>query len=382
MDRHDLIKILLKELPWNIYWKTREGIYEGCNDRVAKILGLANAREIEGKNDVDLLGEELASLARANDKQVFETGVEQSFEEFGFDEHGEPCYYLTHKKPLFDVNGTVIGLVGISIDISDKKEIESLKVEKEVIQQKVQTLKVAAGSIAHELRTPLASIRFAIAGLKRYFPKLLSGYKKAVEAELIQSELIRKEHLASLETVVPRVEREIKYANEFINLMLANIRFENLTRDNYNTVELGSLLLEVLEDYPFNDGEIGVVNLAHEPSFRFWGHRSHMKNVLFNLLKNALFFIKRCDKGQIQIWCEPGEKVNKLYFKDTSQGMEEETISKIFEEFYSKRSEGTGLGLTFCQKVIESFNGTISVESVLGEYTCFCITLPVVTEPH
>ena len=103
-----------------------------------------------------------------------------------------------------------------------------------------------------------------------------------------------------------------------------------------------------------------------------------MKHVIFNLLKNALYAIASTGKGEIFLSIISGKKgaANRLVFKDTGPGIPPEHLRHIFDRFYTKTEHGSGIGLAFCQSVIQSFEGNISCLSSLGEHTTFTLSFP------
>ncbi len=100
--------------------------------------------------------------------------------------------------------------------------------------------------------------------------------------------------------------------------------------------------------------------------------------MLFNLLKNSLYYIKAAGKGRIFIRTEADTKksMNTLIFKDTGKGIAKEILPNIFEPFFSRRHHGTGVGLAFCARVMEAHHGTIHCDSVEGEYVTFEMRFP------
>jgi signal transduction histidine kinase len=68
--------------------------------------------------------------------------------------------------------------------------------------------------------------------------------------------------------------------------------------------------------------------------------------------------------------------MNKLIFKDTGKGIAKEIIPNLFEPFFSRRHHGTGIGLAFCARIMEAHGGTISCDSIEGEYVTFEMTFP------
>ena len=67
---------------------------------------------------------------------------------------------------------------------------------------------------------------------------------------------------------------------------------------------------------------------------------------------------------------------NKLHIKDTAKGIKQEDLPHIFDNLYSKRKGGTGVGLAHCKMVMQSYGGSISCDSVYGVYTTFTLTFP------
>jgi len=111
-------------------------------------------------------------------------------------------------------------------------------------------------------------------------------------------------------------------------------------------------------------------------SFRFHGSDALLTQVLFNLLKNALYAIKRVERGEIEIHLEQGEKENRLRFRDTATGISPAHMSHLFDRFYTTDQSGTGLGLYFCRLAMEAMDGRIECRSEYGRYTEFTLHFP------
>ena len=103
------------------------------------------------------------------------------------------------------------------------------------------------------------------------------------------------------------------------------------------------------------------------------------------MLKNSLYSIRSDHKGDILIYTESdvkvdmyssSEKYNLVCFRDTGEGADEEVINNMFNSFYTTKEGGTGAGLAYCKRTIESFRGKIQCESIVGEYCEFKIYLP------
>lgn len=122
-----VLQQLLDSIPGHIYWKTRQGVYIGCNDKQARSLGFKSGAEVIGKTDYHLpWPESSADVFRRHDQHVLRSGVPMLVEEVATMD-GEEVIVLSQKIPLRNHTNSVIGLVGISMDITQKKVYEQIK---------------------------------------------------------------------------------------------------------------------------------------------------------------------------------------------------------------------------------------------------------------
>jgi PAS domain S-box-containing protein len=118
------LKKIITLMPGNVYWKDRKGKYLGCNQNLAKILKLKSSEKIIGKTAYELAEPKYADLVEHIDNEIMTADQEKTIEESGPDSFGYPAIYLTKKSPLHDDNGNIIGLLGVSIDVTEQKRIE------------------------------------------------------------------------------------------------------------------------------------------------------------------------------------------------------------------------------------------------------------------
>ncbi|MBI4357415.1 MAG: HAMP domain-containing histidine kinase [Gammaproteobacteria bacterium] len=236
----------------------------------------------------------------------------------------------------------------------------------------------AASSIAHELRTPLLGIQAGVVGLRKYFPVLLEGWSLARERGLPVAK-IRTVKYRTLCTVLGRMEDEIHYSNAIITMLLTNARKQIIEPSTFTLCPITSCIENALARYPFaNQQERSAIHWhAPDEKFYFLGSATLMEHVLFNLLNNALYFIHKDGKGEISLWLNALPNEWQLHFKDTGAGIPAHQLPYIFDPFYSTKETGTGLGLSFCKRIVTSFGGKISCHSVLGEYAEFVISFPI-----
>lgn len=123
------LKDVISRMPGNIYWKNIEGYYLGCNENVATMLRLSSPTGIIGKTIYELMPPEMAKAHDTNDQKVFSTGHELVVEEHSIGLDQKPAIYLSRKVPLFNNQGEVVGLLGMSQDISLYKQRENALVD-------------------------------------------------------------------------------------------------------------------------------------------------------------------------------------------------------------------------------------------------------------
>jgi signal transduction histidine kinase len=223
----------------------------------------------------------------------------------------------------------------------------------------------------------LASIKNGASGIKYYLPSLINAYKTAKEAN-IRVDPIPPSQLKDLDPLLDDVIAEAQFSNTVIDMLLIKVRHPEIDQKELSTCSIKECLSETLRRYPFDINESKLVIWDNHADFTFKGNELLMIHVFFNLLKNALYHIKAARKGHIDIWFEQEKKANNLHFKDTGSGIPAKYMSHLFTQFFTKSHRGTGLGLTFCKLVMESFGGSIICRSVEGEYTEFVLSFPVV----
>lgn len=251
--------------------------------------------------------------------------------------------------------------------------------DRDLLNEKRQTMTALAAYVAHEMRTPLLSVRAAASGINRYLPLLLDAYDQA-RSEGKQIASIRGDHRRALGDAISSVERVVNRANAVIDMLLMNAGGKPIDRTQFKNYTIGACLDAVFADYPFTPGQQGRVRRLGKGDFAFHGSDTLMIYVLFNLLKNALYSVEEAGKGDITLSAQPGKRENRLYIKDTGAGIPEEVLPYVFDEFASFRppGTGTGLGLSFSKRVLLSFDGDILCNSKEGAFTEFILVLPIV----
>ncbi len=250
-----------------------------------------------------------------------------------------------------------------------------------VKREKLRAMMTTASTVAHELRTPLLSIKAGATGLKQHLPVLLEAYRLAKQAGLPVAPL-REVHLDSMRGVLERFEVEVNHSNTAIDMLLMNTRPIGFMNESFTACSMAACVDAALMRYPFSsEKERELVASDGGRDFLFYGSELLMVHVLFNLLKNALYHVTRAGKGTIRIEIRPMAKGGQLIFTDTGSGISPKVLPHIFTRFYSwsqraDQGSGAGIGLAYCRSIMETFGGSIVCDSIEGEFSRFVLTFP------
>jgi len=205
---------------------------------------------------------------------------------------------------------------------------------------KVNQVKSLAFSIAHETRNPLAGIKGCCELMKNNLNEL--------------SEYIDLMHDSSSQGLA------------MIDMILTNVRDGEIDKSNFTDLSISDTIKKAIKQYAYRSKEEKVlVNLDLENDFIFKGDKNMMIFVIFNLLKNSLYY-----KSKIEIRTQTKSDGNYLYFKDFGPGIESDKLDLIFESFFtSGKKDGTGLGLSFCKRIMTAFEEEIICKSKISEWT-------------
>lgn len=221
-----------------------------------------------------------------------------------------------------------------------------------------------AGSIAHEMRNPLAQFKLSLEAFQRVLPAPASDVERQ---ELAAGDLnTLYEHIAQGELAVQR-------GLQVIAMTLDEVHDVPLNADGFSRLTAGETCARAVHEFGYEDASHRAqVSLRVECDFFFRADETAFLFVLFNLIKNAL-----ANPGvQVQIVVDAGQ----VEVRDDGPGIAPAVQARLFQPFYSQgKAGGTGLGLAYCSRVMGAFGGNISCSSVPGRSTCFRLTLPLVT---
>ena len=339
---------VIDEVGKIVYW----------NKRFLEIWGL-DEKDLETKPRETITGQVQANL---KNPEEFQRILDKAYSDRVY--HGTDIIEfkdgkIIERKTLpLEKDGRYYGRIWYFTDITEQKqreqEIESYTNELQRMvssrtQELIEAEKMAASGslaseIAHDLRSPLQSIRNAAYMMKKDVDKFEVGL-----------EIIEKSVVRSL---------------EMLEAMRSSTR---QSEPKLRRTDLNKLIQESVEEIP-KPSNI-VIQTELDPELEAWIDGPQIRRVFDNLLLNAVEAMP--NGGTITITKHKDEKKFIIQISDTGVGIPEEVLPNLLErKFYTTKPHGLGLGLSYCKRTIESHGGSIMVDSVLGKGTVFTIELP------
>ncbi|WP_287372530.1 hybrid sensor histidine kinase/response regulator [Prosthecochloris sp.] len=250
----------------------------------------------------------------------------------------------------------------------------SYTTRKGAIEQRNKSLQSLAGSIAHEMRNPFGQIRNCLKSIQNMLPFSPSTKEKNTIS-------LDKESVNRIIKSIAQGQNAIKRGVQAIDLVLGEIRENPINPKNFTYLSASQITRKALDEYGYDsDNERNRVRLDTRETFILHIDETLFLFVLFNLLKNAIYYFGGHPKSEIRIRFKKGTQHNYLFFRDTGPGIAKEDLPHIFDSFHTKgKQEGTGLGLAYCKRVMKAFGGNITCDSEKGKYTEFTLAFPVVS---
>ena len=271
--------------------------------------------------------------------------------------------------PLVQNSNQSKNLIGSIIRIDDVTE----KRNQEILLHRMETLAGltnVAASVAHEIKNPLGAISIHIQLMQKAIKKKRDGDGLRPPAKYAED---------YLDVITQEIERLNKIVVDF--LMAVRPISAKLELANPNKI-----LSEFISFFTpeFTEKHIDLHSDLCSCDVRLLLDAKLFREVIVNLSQNSISAIQKKfddDESRIhgKISIKTGIEGDRyiLTFKDDGIGMNEETLSRVFEPYFTTKSNGTGLGMAMSYKIIKEFNGDITVSSDLGDGTVFTISLPI-----
>lgn len=372
------LRTLIDGIPDSVYIKDCQGRYVLQNRADRVLLGIEHAGESTGKTvfDFDALKSH-ADLYFKDDMRVIETGMAVINREEPFVKpDGSEGWFMTTKLPLRDANGEITGLIGITRDVTDRKNDAQEKINilrKLQTTQKLESMGLLAGGIAHDFNNLLTGIH-GHAGLLR----------------------LGSEAYPELLTHISEIEQTAQRASELCQQMLdysGHNRHEDQRLDLNSTIKQ---TLPLLRHSIQKKAKLNFEPVDNLPAVT--GDPTQLRQVLMNLVINASDAltgshgiirvhtgVMRADKRYLEstIYDDnlPEGDYAFVEVSDNGAGMTEEVRAKIFDPFFTTKKKGRGLGLATVIGIIRSHGGAIKIHSEPNQGTIFRVLMPVCDKP-
>ena len=257
-----------------------------------------------------------------------------------------------------DANGKPLSLIGTSMTVTQRKEMEEALVQAKVKAEEANTLKSSfLANISHEIRTPLN----AIVG----FSSLLVSAERGISEE-------KQEYINIIENNNTLLLQLISDVLDLSKIEAGTMEFD------YAPVDVHGLFIELEDTFRLRNKKSGICICYHRRTTECGvkADRNRLVQVMMNLMNNA---VKFTGEGSIEFGFDVREDgFLHFYVTDTGCGIPEERLEEIFGNFVKLNSfvQGTGLGLTICRAIVERMGGKIGAVSRLGQGSTFWFTLP------
>jgi len=363
--QHDLFETVLSNVPASIFWKDRNSVFLGVNERFARDAGIRFPEEIVGKTDYDLAWtKEEADFYRECDRKVMDSGEPMlNIEESQQQADGSVVNLLTNKVPLLDSSGQTYGILGIYMDITKLKQAEG---EVQRYQQQLShitrlgTMGEMASGMAHELNQPLTALvsycGTAISLLKTLSPppqQLCEILERAGEQAHRASDIIR--HL-----------------REFIS------KGDN-QRELFELDQAIRGILQLLK-YDVQDSGVKIEFYPGCESCKVMADKVQIDQVLINIVRNSIEAITNANISQGRIVLRtrllPNNSVE-VTVADNGPGVDAAIVDVIFDPFQTSKKTGMGFGLSLSRSMVEDHGGKLWLDNSYTNGALFGFELPV-----
>jgi two-component system sensor histidine kinase/response regulator len=358
-ETNALLNTLVQAIPDVVYVKDNQGRNLLVNRAYEELVNLSQG-EMIGKPDEQILPARLAAQCRRSDEDVMKQGQPVRCEELSITEKGEEVFFETIKAPLLDDRGNMLGLVGVSRDITERKRAEGMLTKAKEQAEEANRLKSQfLANMSHEIRTPMN----AIIGM----------------TDIVLDTDLTDEQRDYLSTVKHSARALLELLNDILDLSKIEadkIELETIDFDLRVTVE------GVADTLARKAGEKGLelaCMIHHQVPSRLRGDPGRLRQILMNLAGNA---VKFTDRGEVVISVEVEQETDEkawllVSVSDTGMGISQEKQERIFESFTqadgstTRKYGGTGLGLSICKRLVELMGGQIGLESQPGKGSRF-----------
>jgi len=354
------LEAILDHLPASVFYKDKRGNFVRVNKYVADAHRVSR-KELEGKSTFELYPKEQAQAYLDDDLAVIESGEAKLFIEEPWETEEGKKWVSTSKIPFVDEKGDIQGIIGISMDITYRRQMEEERKEleqKAQLESRLASLGLLASGVGHEINNPLTGV---------------IGYAQLLLGRDVPEDI--KKDLRAINEGAQRVANIVKKLVAFARYQKPQRTYAGISDIVAATVDLLAHQLETSNI---------KTNLHLDPNLPWTiADIGQLQQVFLNIVINAETEMRLAHgKGKLSIKTEKTDNTIRVSFQDNGPGIAEENLEKIFDPFFTTREvgEGTGLGLSICHSIMTEHGGSIYAQSKPGKGATFIVELPVVRE--
>ncbi|MBW4596125.1 MAG: PAS domain S-box protein [Brasilonema angustatum HA4187-MV1] len=345
-EQLNFLQVLVNTIPTPVFYQNAQGLYVGCNKAFEEDLGLSQ-KQILGKTVYEIAPEELAEKYYQADKELLEQGGVQTSEGSVIYKDNTKHDVIFYKATFSKADGTLGGLVGVILDISQRKRTE-------------EALRVFFHAVSHDLRNP-------VLGTLMVLKNLLSH----PEEKILLTRSI-------LERMVQSSDRQLNLINSLMEAHVSEVQGIVLQRQ---TLQLHIVVEAAIADLEpmLKENQAFLTNLVSPDLPSVNADSTQLWRVYSNLIVNA---IKHNPPG-LNITLDAIVEGDKICctVADNGAGMSQQQSQHLFDLYFRgsnvRNSLSLGLGLYLCRQIITAHGGEIGVKSDLRKGATFWFTLPL-----
>jgi len=258
---------------------------------------------------------------------------------------------------VFGLGILAVGILGMgAIFYNQRGHLQKVRALEDEIHRKERLSELGnmAATVAHEIRNPLNSVSMGLQRLKAEFTPTGDVEEYSHFLHLMQNEVHR------LNTIV----------EQFLSLARPlTLHHEEIRVDEF----LHEITTLLAADAQASNVHIELKVAKELPPLR--ADRNHLKQILFNLILNGVQAMP--SGGALSVEADRAQDFLRLTVIDRGVGIDPDKLSKIFEPYFTTKTNGSGLGLAIARRIIEAHGGNIAVESVPGQGARFRVSLPI-----
>jgi len=360
LENENRLRAIIESEPECVKLQAADGTVLEINPAGLRLVDAERPEDIIGKPIYSVVANEYQEIYRDNMRRVF-AGEAVVYEFKSVTLKGRTCWMETHAVPLRDARGAIHALLGITRDITEHKwaEEQGRRHQTELARvARLSTMGEMATGLAHELNQPLAAI---------------ANYARGCIRRLRAGDIDGAALIEPLEEVCEQAERAgeiLRHVRDFVRKSEPR-----MTAVDLNQVVRGVVKFTELEARQHET----VVTLQLAPGQpRVWADSIMVEQVICNLVRNAVEAMAETHslRREIVIRTLPhGEDMVEVEVVDTGPGIDGAVIDQVFDQFFTTKQEGVGMGLSISRSIVESHGGRIRAESRAGGGATFRFTL-------